>query len=94
MSLAVAVLINFTGSRSPRMTVFWFFIKPTVMQTSVSCIFCFLEPDFFLTLNEPLSVSFRSLNVSKLEMVAAGKDAGLSLLFVRVAALLLTLLDE
>ena len=62
------------------------------MQTSVSCIFCFLEPDFFLTLNERLSVSFRSLNVSKLEMVAAGKDPGLALLFVRVAALLLTLL--
>ena len=62
------------------------------MQKSVSCIFCFLEPNFFLTLNERLSVSFRSLNVSKLEMVAAGKDSGLALLFVRVAALLLTLL--
>ena len=48
--------------------------------------------DFFLPLSERLSVSFRSLNVSKLEMVAAGKDAGLALLFVRVAALLLTLL--
>ena len=63
MSLAVAEFTNFTGSRSPRMTVFLFFINSTAMQTSESWIICFLEPDFFLTLNERLSVSIRSLNV-------------------------------
>ena len=41
--------------------------------------------------NIRLSVSFRSLNVSKLEMVA-GKDAELALVLVVVAALLITLL--
>ena len=91
MSLAVAELINFTGSRSPCMTPFRFLINPTVMQTSESWILCVLEPDLFLTLNEHLSVSFRSLNVSKLEMVA-GKDADLALVLVLVAALPLTLL--
>jgi len=39
--------------------------------------------------NISLSVSFRSLNVSKLEMVA-GKDAELALVLVVVAALLIT----
>ena len=61
------------------------------MQTSESSILCYLEPDFFLTLNECLLTSFRSLNVSKLEMVA-GKDAELALVLVVVAALLITLL--
>ena len=36
ISLAVAELINFTGSHSPRINVFLFFINPTVMQTSES----------------------------------------------------------
>ena len=68
------------GKSFPSHDSFRFSIKPTVMQTSVSCIFCYLEPDFFLTLNERLFVSFRSRNVWKLEMVVAGKDAGLALL--------------
>ena len=91
ISLAVAELINFTGSRSLRTKGFLFFINPTVMQTSESWILCFLEPGFFLTLNERLSASFRSLNVSKLEMVA-GRDAELALVLVVVVALLITLL--
>ena len=74
-----------------RTKIFLFFINPTVVHTSESWILCYLEPDFFLTQNERLSVSFRSLNVWKLEMVA-GKDAELALVLVVVAALLITLL--
>ena len=77
-----------------RIKIVLFFINPTVVRTSESWNLCYLELDFFLTLNESLSVSFRCLNVSKLEMteMVAGKDAELALVLVVVAALLITLL--